>query len=211
MHLIASNSRVERLADVSARLVQEGYDAGYRQGRVKGFSVGIGAGFVLAIALWMGMAMVAANADERDEIRELMQWASDYTALPMPDTVPEIRLVPPEFFRETICQAVEHCEAQGWSPSPEVAERFGGEPNVIYLDHTLDIETNPYAKALLAHELVHYLQRESGAFGTVVSRNCVSFIQRESQAVLTQRAWLYEHGVGEFDASSYMKMYRCEQ
>jgi len=189
--------------------------AGYRLGAMTEAAVaallGVMAGFLLALALWIAVGMRAANAEERDEIRELMQWASDYTALPMPDTVPEIRLVPPEFFRETICQAVEHCEAQGWSPSPEVAERFGGEPNVIYLDHTLDIETNPYAKALLAHELVHYLQRESGAFGTVVSRNCTAFIQREAQAVLTQRAWLYQHGIGDFDASAYMRMYRCEE
>lgn len=62
MHL-ASSSKVERLVDVSAKLLKEGYDAGYRQGRVKGFSVGVGAGFLLAIALWMGMAMVAANAE----------------------------------------------------------------------------------------------------------------------------------------------------
>jgi len=210
MHL-ASSSKVERLVDVSAKLLKEGYDAGYRQGRVKGFSVGIGAGFLLAIALWMGMAMVAANAEERDDTRSLMQWASDYTGLPMPDTTPEIRMVPPQFFKDTICQAVDHCEAQGWSPGPEVAERFGAESGVVYLDYTLDTEADPYARALLVHELVHHLQREAGAFGTVVSRNCVAFIQRESQAVLTQRAWLYQHGIGDFDASAYMRMYRCEE
>lgn len=210
MHL-ASSSKVERLVDVSAKLLKEGYDAGYRQGRVKGFSVGVGAGFLLAVALWMGLAMVAANADERDDIRDLMRWASEYTGLPMTDTVPEVRLVPPSFFHDTICQATEHCEAQGWSPSPDIAERFGGEANVIYLDHTLDVEADPYARALLVHELTHYLQRESGAFGTVVSRNCVAFIQRESQAVLTQRAWLHQHGIGNFDASAYMRMYRCEE
>jgi hypothetical protein len=75
------------------------------------------------------------------------------------------------------------CEIYGWFPNG----------TTIYLDDRLDPLGDPGARAILVHELVHYLQQESGAYGRPIS--CREWIARERQAFDVQIRWMTENGV----------------
>jgi hypothetical protein len=53
------------------------------------------------------------------------------------------------------------------------------------------------------HELVHYLQEESGA-----KFECLA--ARERDAYLLQTKFVHEHGVGEVPNDMYMLLLRCD-
>lgn len=133
------------------------------------------------------------------------------TGLPAPDAPPRIERVPHQFFVETICRGDPHCDAQGWSSGEDTAREFPGlTPGIIYIDERNDFERDPYARGLLAHELTHYVQRLSGAFGPSLVADCVTRIQSEAQAVLVQARYLATQGI-HFEAPAAMRMYRCRE
>lgn len=64
---------------------------------------------------------------------------------------------------------------------------------VIYVDADLLHEIDTFARSILLHEIVHYLQQEAGAFATLAP--CERWLARERQALLVQRRWLAAQGV----------------
>lgn len=94
-------------------------------------------------------------------------------AVPTVEPVPNARLV------EMACERP--CNVQGWYP--------GGD--TIYLDERLDPVGDLWARSILVHELVHYLQEQDGAFGRVPS--CRRWLEREGEAYEIQNRWLMQH------------------
>jgi len=189
MHL-ASSSKVERLVDVSAKLLKEGYDAGYRQGRVKGFSVGVGAGFVLAVALWMGMAMVAANAAERYPLNAerqaflMSRAAALFYRWPKDREPPTTVMVwfSPEWF--TLSRPMTERAVWGTIEAGRIVMNEAVLRNEF-------LSREPVLGSLLLHEQVHILQRLLDGPAT----GCADLARREAEAYAVQAAFLRENGV----------------
>tara|TARA_B110000908_G_C10221273_1_gene435478 strand:- start:1272 stop:1583 length:312 start_codon:yes stop_codon:yes gene_type:complete len=69
-------------------------------------------------------------------------------------------------------------QVRGWTP-PGVS---------IYLDNTLDLESNIQDQSILLHELVHYVQYQYEL--DVLSSECLTWKTREAKAYQLQIKWL---------------------
>jgi hypothetical protein len=109
----------------------------------------------------------------------LMAWAVLLTGSPKPATLPTVTLVPHVHLEELACG----------QPCPVLGLYTFGE--VVYLDDQLDPDADVYARSILLHELVHYLQQVSGHYeGMSV---CQAAILRERQAYQVQNEYLVRH------------------
>jgi len=90
--------------------------------------------------------------------------------------VPEIIRVPHERIEEMVCNA--KCAA--------LAVYRPGEG--IYLDDKLKPESDLFARSILLHELVHYVQDMSGEHADM--RPCMRWYQREQEAYAIQKIFL---------------------
>lgn len=70
------------------------------------------------------------------------------------------------------------CKVYGW---------FAGG-RTIFLDDRLDPVKDTLAAGILVHELVHFLQQESGKFTN--PRSCENWLKREQEAYQIQGRWL---------------------
>jgi hypothetical protein len=111
-----------------------------------------------------------------DLIPELLLGAALLSGHPMPAQPPEVVLVTQARLGEMACGRP--CRIHGWSPPG----------NAIYLDIALDLDLDLFAQSILLHELVHYLQQESGKFGRHI--DCLEWVEREREAYLAQYRWL---------------------
>jgi hypothetical protein len=98
-----------------------------------------------------------------------------------PAVAPEVVFVPQEILERQACDRP--CKIYGWFPNGRT----------IYLDDRLDPLGDPGARAVLVHELVHYLQQESGAYGRPLG--CRDWLAREREAFDVQIRWMAENGV----------------
>lgn len=64
--------------------------------------------------------------------------------------------------------------------------------NTIFLDDRLDVPGNDYHTSILLHELVHYVQQQSGRFR---EGDCHSWVNDEQEAFRIQTAWLRERTI----------------
>jgi hypothetical protein len=112
----------------------------------------------------------------------LMSWAVTLSGYQAPATMPEIVMVPHATLVQKACGGRE-CKVLGWFPAG----------NTIYLDNRLNPERDLFAASVVVHEMVHYLQHESGKFGSEYS--CHSSIQMEREAYGTQREYFLRYGV----------------
>ena len=97
-----------------------------------------------------------------------------------PVAVPEIIRVPHERIEAIVCHA--KCAA--------LAAYRPGEG--IYLDETLEPETDLFARSILLHELVHYVQDMSDEHGDM--RQCERWYRREQEAYAIQKIFLFMTG-----------------
>ncbi len=93
-----------------------------------------------------------------------------------PVALPEIIRVPHARIEEMVCKA--KCAA--------LAVYRPGEG--IYLDDKLRPETDLFARSILLHELVHYVQDMSGAHSDM--KPCMRWYQREQEAYAVQKVFL---------------------
>lgn len=98
----------------------------------------------------------------------------------MPTERPAVAFVDHRTLEEMACGRP--CAVYGWFPPGET----------VYLDERLDPVADVAARGILVHELVHYLQQESGAFGA--ARDCRIWSRREHEAFDIQLRWLAERG-----------------
>ena len=97
------------------------------------------------------------------------------TGFDRPAEPPRVVFVPQEQLQEAACDGP--CKVYGWFPPGRV----------IYLDNRLDPLRDIMARGILVHELVHYLQQESGTFQA--SGGCHTWLERERQAYDIQFRW----------------------
>jgi hypothetical protein len=97
-----------------------------------------------------------------------------------PVALPEIIRVPHERIEEMVCNA--KCAA--------LAVYRPGEG--IFLDEKLKPETDLFARSILLHELVHYVQDMNGEHEDM--RPCMRWYQREQEAYAIQKIFLFMTG-----------------
>ena len=111
----------------------------------------------------------------------LLVVAQTLTGYGPPAEPPTVALISHGELEQAACDRP--CEVYGWYP-------FGA---TVYLDDRLDPLRDIRARAILLHELVHYLQNQHGAFADQPA--CVRWAMREREAYLVQARWLAKHRV----------------
>src|SRR5215470_2375511 len=111
-----------------------------------------------------------------------LSWAAVLTGHPMPDHEPVVQMVPHSYLEQVACNG-RRCKVMGWFPPGET----------IYLDERLDAEHDLFASSVVVHEMVHYLQHQSGKYQTPYS--CADFLAMEREAYQAQRDYLVRYGV----------------
>ena len=91
-------------------------------------------------------------------------------------------------------------------PSAQLQDRVCGKPcrvfawyapeGAIYLDKSLNLKGDMYARSILVHELVHHIQRMRTGRR---ARDCGEWSTRERRAYAIQAHWLKVHGIRSFD------------
>lgn len=114
-------------------------------------------------------------------LASLLLYAQVATGYAVPSGAPDVVFLPHGELARLVCH--KPCPVYGWYR----------EGRAIYLDDRLDPVHDPEARAILLHELVHYLQQSAGAFGDDVA--CERWMRRERQAYQVQARWLMENRV----------------
>ena len=109
-------------------------------------------------------------------VGELLIAIHALTGHPLPARVPEVAFLPHAVLEQQVCGRP--CAVYGWFPPGDT----------IYLDQRLDPLEDVYARGILLHELVHFLQQEEGAFAPPTS--CQAWVEREREAFEVQLRWL---------------------
>lgn len=118
----------------------------------------------------------------KELLNALLSWAVLLSGHPAPKELPEVVFVPHQYMVEHACNRRE-CRVLGWYA--------GGRE--IYLDERLDVQGNLFHSSILVHEMVHYLQRHSGAFQGDFS--CANAMTMERQAYAVQAEYLVRYGI----------------
>ena len=108
-------------------------------------------------------------------LMEAIERLSKYT---VPDSLPQVQRVPHETIEELACGG-EKCAA--------LAAYRPGEA-IVYIDEVLEPETDVFARSVLLHELVHYVQDESDEL--IDAEPCRRWSRREQQAYAVQMRFL---------------------
>jgi len=70
----------------------------------------------------------------------------------------------------------------------------------VYLDDSLDLEHDAFARSVLVHELVHFIQEAQGRFSNLSP--CAAWNAREREAYMIQNAYLEFNKTGTHVANS---------
>ncbi len=100
----------------------------------------------------------------------------------MPGIAPRVEFVQPRLIADIMCDGQPKC--------PVLAMYLHG--NTIFLDDRLDVHGNDYHTSILLHELIHYVQQQSGRFR---EGDCDSWVKEEQEAFRIQAAWLRERTI----------------
>ena len=119
-----------------------------------------------------------------DAITILLSWAVQLSGYPPPNVPPLVEFKPHSFFVANACGGQE-CNAVGWY----------NDERIVYIDERLRYEDTMFARSLMVHELVHYLQHLSGRFD---STSCEDSVRREREAYAIQREYVQSHGEVSF-------------
>jgi hypothetical protein len=111
----------------------------------------------------------------------LMSWAVTLSGYPPPAHMPEVVIVPHELLVKAACSGRE-CKVLGWFPPGQK----------IFLDERLLPLDDTYSSSVVIHEMVHYLQQESGRWPRPYS--CADTIQMEHEAYAAQQEFMVRYG-----------------
>jgi len=96
---------------------------------------------------------------------------------PPPTVPPEIHRVPQSVIQEEYCGG--RCAIRAlYDPA-----------RGVFIDETLDVVNDPFARSILLHELVHHVQAVSGRFDSM-SSPCLRYNKAEAEAYLIQNHYL---------------------
>lgn len=110
----------------------------------------------------------------------LLSWAVQLSGYEAPAEPPRLEYRLHDFFVEEVCGNRE-CRVVGWY----------NDQGVVYVDERLRYSATSFARSLVVHELVHYLQDQSGRFDTF---SCEDSRQREREAYSVQSTYLLHLG-----------------
>jgi len=108
----------------------------------------------------------------------LLAWIHATAGYAVPDTAPRVEFVQPRLIADIMCDGQPKC--------PVLAMYLHGD--TIFLDDRLDVQRNDYHTSILLHELVHYVQQQSGRFA---ENDCDGWVKEEQEAFRAQAAWLW--------------------
>ena len=100
------------------------------------------------------------------------------TGYPVPQTAPEIHVVPHAVIEEKICRSP--CGRSKAFYHPE----WG-----VYVDETLNFAGDAFDRSILLHELMHHVQRVEGAY-EMLPENCARRNAEEQEAYAVQNKYL---------------------
>jgi hypothetical protein len=136
----------------------------------------------------------APSAEFRNRVDELVRWIatrSDYPATLR--TEPKFLFLAPATIKHSFAGSL-----MGYAEKQDI--KAAQSKDLIILPNSFALGRDDY---MLLHELVHYLQYESGkAFP------CLE--EREREAYLLQTAFVIETGKGEMPNDMFMLMLRCD-
>ena len=112
----------------------------------------------------------------------LLAWIHATAGYAVPDTAPRVEFVQPRLIADIMCDGQPKC--------PVLAMYLHGD--TIFLDDRLDVQRNDYHTSILLHELVHYVQQQSGRFA---ENDCDGWVKEEQEAFRAQAAWLRERTI----------------
>ena len=112
----------------------------------------------------------------------------------IPDTPPLIRKVPGSLVQQYACQ----------KPCGALAVYRTGEG--VYLDESMEPETNVFARSVLFHELVHYVQDMDKELVDI--KECERWYRREQEAYALQKRFL--EIVGSLIRVAYTQGQACD-
>jgi hypothetical protein len=112
----------------------------------------------------------------------LMSWAITLSGYQAPADMPAVNMVPHAQLVKDACNGRE-CKVLGWFPPGQT----------IYVDDRLNPQDSLYASSIVVHEMVHYLQQQSGKYAKPYT--CESLIAMEREAYAAQREFFIRYGV----------------
>lgn len=115
------------------------------------------------------------------DARALLNWAIYLSRYNSDVDVPQVRLEPTSFFTANACGGRSDCRVLGWYD----------DRDVVYVHERLGDMRSLFARSLLVHEFVHFLQDRSGRFA---SGTCESFVEREREAYEVQQRFFVAYG-----------------
>jgi len=108
---------------------------------------------------------------------ELFLSIHDIGGYPVPETFPEVHQVSGEELQSRFCKG------------PCGVKAFYRPDGGVFIDDSLDLETDVHARSILLHELVHHVQAVTGRFDS--TRNaCVRSNHAEAEAYELQNRYL---------------------
>lgn len=122
----------------------------------------------------LGRAYPIAMEDLLPELMNALKRLANY---PVPETLPKVHRAPHAKIEEIACGR----------PCPALGAYLPGEG--IYLDEALQPETNVFARSVLLHELVHYVQDVSARW-LKSGELCDRWFRREKEAYAIQERFL---------------------
>ena len=96
---------------------------------------------------------------------------------PAPKVLPEIHVIPHQEIEQRFCAG------------PCRVMAFYDPGQGVFIDDTLDIQSDMFARSILLHELVHHLQNVSGKFDAIANK-CTQRSLKESDAYEIQNRYL---------------------
>lgn len=111
-------------------------------------------------------------------IKTFLIMIAGMTNYAIPNEVPTIQQVPVNLLQEWVCEG-QRCPVAGWFP--------GG--NTVYISNELSVETDPEARGILYHELVHYVQWKEDP-NAWADRTCEHIQKYELEAYRLQQHYM---------------------
>jgi len=124
--------------------------------------------------------LIPANAGELSPETAAVVYAMAHSVsgYKLPEQAPQIHLITVAKLRAVAC------------PGRDCAVRGLQAKNMIFIDMEMDMD-DPFSRAILFHEMVHYLQWASGGD----ARDCADWLRREVEAYSLQAAVLHKVGL----------------
>lgn len=137
----------------------------------------------------------------KDIVASLLAWIVSNSAYDAPATLPELEFQAAEAFAEHVCSGKANCAARGYY--------VDGTGRVVVHEAYRGLES-VQQRALVLHELVHYLQDLSGRYGG--EKTCDIWIERETEAFRLQIRYTVQNTRGNVLIPNTPKLSReqCE-